>query len=340
MTDQPLTVLDEVVIAAGRQPRSRVFAGVHILPNRELLVGYREGTDHLQTDDGATMMTRSTDCGKTWSDPVAVCAIPGWDCAGANRILQLEDGNLLMFVFQARWSRSNDRTEPIRESHVFPTRSSDGGRTWSEFGPEVQLFDGWSEPYAHGNLIVGNDGSWLLPVHGADRVGGTTYSILASSPDMGRNWSRRGVVAQSEGFNFYETDVLRLDDGRLTGVIRSDDPPFDSFIAFSSDDGFSWTEPKPTGFRGPTPRLSRLRSGALLCAYRDRDPQRPGVSYSISEDNGNSWRFSGQLYEATDWNCGYPDMVRLPNDEIFCVFYTAYRHGDSEIHGLWLQDET
>ena len=50
--------------------------------------------------------------------------------------------------------------------------------------------------------------------------------------------------------------------------------------------------------------------------------------------------FPGQLYEATDWNCGYPDMVRLPNDEIFCVFYTAYRHGDSEIHGLWLQDET
>ncbi len=340
MSNQPLTILDEVVIAAGRQPRSRVFAGVHLLQKGELLVGYREGTDHLVTDDGAIMMTRSADNGRTWSDPIAVFALPGWDCAGANRILQLEDGLLLMFVFQARWHRSGDNGSPQRETHVFATRSSDGGRTWSEFGPEVQLFDGWTEPYAHGELLLADDGNWLLPVHGADCVGDTTYSTLAASTDEGQTWSRRAVIAAAEGTNFYETDLIRLEDGRLLGVIRTDDSPFETFQAYSSDDGHSWTDPQSTGFRGPTPRLFRLRSGALLCAYRDRDPERPGVSYSMSENGSQEWRFAGRLYESIDWNCGYPDMVRLPSDEIFCVFYTAYRDGDSEIHGLWLRDET
>ena len=240
MSDQPITVLDRVVVASGGQPRSRVFAGVHVLPDGELLVGYREGSDHLMTDDGAIMMTRSVDIGRSWSDPSTIVAIPGWDCAGGNRILQLVDGQLLMFVFQARW-RTEGNSTPERESHVLPTRSSDSGKTWSALGSELKLFQGWTEPYAHGKLMKSEDGSWLMPVHGADRVGSTTYSTLAASPDGGRTWNRRGVIAQAEGVNFYETDVLRLDDGRLLGAIRSDDPPFDTYQAYSSDEGLTWS---------------------------------------------------------------------------------------------------
>ena len=339
MANLPLTILDQFVIAAGPDSRSRVFAGVHLLPNGELLVGYREGTDHLKTDDGAIMIKRSPDSGRTWSQPVAVCAIPGWDCSGANRILQLKNGQLLMFVFQAKWQTTNSGP-PIRDSHVYNSRSLDGGRTWSEFGTEVKLFDGWTEPYAHGDLLLADDGNWLLPVHGSDSIGGRTYSTLAISSDRGQTWVRRGIIASAEGINFYETDLIRLENGRLLGVIRTDDPPFDTYQAYSNDDGHSWSDPTPTGFRGPTPRLFQLNNGALMCAYRDRDPERPGVSYSITVDVGQEWRFIGQLYESIDWNCGYPDMVRLPNNEIFCVFYTAYCNGNSEIHGLRLRDNT
>ena len=339
MTDQPLTVLDQVVIASGRQPRSRVFAGVHLLPDGQLLVGYREGSDHLVTDDGAILTTRSADHGRTWSDPMAVFALPGWDCAGGNRSILLPDGSLLMFVFKARWcARENEPAE--RESHVLTTRSYDGGRTWNAFEGEVQLFDGWTEPYAHGKLLLTADGKWLLPVHGADSLGDTTYSTLSVSSDEGQSWTRRSVIARSGEINYYETDLVCLDNGRWVGVIRTNDPPFDSYRVFSDDDGLTWTDPQRTGFLGPTPRLFTLRSGALLCAYRDRDPQRPGVSVSVSRDDGLTWQYAGQLVPATDWNCGYPDMVRLPAGEIFCVYYTAYQDGDSQVRGLWLRDET
>ena len=53
-----------------------------------------------------------------------------------------------------------------------------------------------------------------------------------------------------------------------------------------------------TGFLGANIKLLRLRSGAILCAYRDEDPQRRGVSVSISDDGGEQWRFAGQLYAA------------------------------------------
>ena len=339
MNNPMLTVLDQVVIAGGREPRSRVFAGVQLLADGELLVGFRQGSDHLVTDDGAVLMTRSTDSGRTWSDPQPIVALPGWDCAGGNRIALLPDRSLLMFVFQARW-RPTDSGLPEREAHVYPTRSDDGGRTWTTFGPELQLFSGWTEPYAHGSMHVTADGSWLLPVHGADCLGGKTYSTVAASTDYGRTWNRRAIVAAADDTNFYETDMIGLDDSRLLAVIRTEDPPFIACQTYSADEGCTWTAPRPTGFYGQTPRLFRLRSGALLCAYRDRDPGRPGVSYSISEDAGDTWIFSDRLYQAADWNCGYPDLVRLAGGEIFCVFYTSYSDGDCQVHGLFLRDET
>jgi hypothetical protein len=338
MSAYTLTVFEEVVIAGGySERRSRALAGVQLLPDGDLLVGYREGTDHLITDDGAVMTMRSHDGGRTWNEPRAVFALPGWDCAGGSRIVQLPDRSLLMFVFQARWRRENEG-EPVREAHVFPTRSVDGGLTWGEFEPELRLFEGWCEPYAHGHMQVLSDGRWLIPVHGADRLGGRTYSAVAFSKDGGVTWGERAIVARSEDVNFYETDIIRLEDGRLLAVIRTQDTPFASYQAYSDDEGRTWTALARTGFYGQTPRLFRLRSGMLLCAYRERDPARPGVSYSISDADGKSWQFGGQLYQARDWNCGYPDLVRLPSGELFCVFYALCHDGGSEVHGLFLHE--
>ena len=337
-----LTILDQVLIADGHEPRSRAFAGVQMLSDGNLLVGYREGSVHpwpsVGVDDGAIVMRRSSDGGRTWSEPRTVFALPGWDCSGGNRIAQLPDQSLLMFVFQARWCQTS-AGPPEREAHVFPMRSIDGGRTWSRYGPELQLFSGWNETYAHGNILILSNGRWLLPVHGADHLGGTTYSAVAFSTDDGLTWDKHANVAMAEDINFYETDIIRLDGGRLLAVIRTLDEPFAAYQSQSADEGYTWTAPRPTGFYGETPRLFRLRADTLLCAYRDRDPARLGISYSVSKDDGETWQFGGQLYQARDWNCGYPDLVRLPGGEIFCVFYTEYNAGDCQVRGLFLQNE-
>ena len=332
-----MKVIDRVLIAAGPEPRSRALAGVQLLPNGDLLVGYRLASrhpvgDHDMIDDGAVVTTRSSDGGRTWSEPRPVAALPGWDCSGGNRMVQTPDGTLVMFVMKARRVGSP-------ESHVHPIRSTDGGLTWGPMGPEMSLFGGSTEPHAMDRALITSGGDWMLPVYGADEPGGATYAAVAFSPDMGRTWGGKVVVARSSDITFYEAAVTRMPDGRFMAVIRTQDPPFDSYVSHSADEGRTWTEPRALPFQGQTPFLFLLHSGAIACFYRDRDPQRPGVSVSVTADGGENWTYAAQVYRGKDWNCSYPSAVRLPDGRLFCVYYSCYEGFNSEVHGAYLTED-
>ena len=76
-----------------------------------------------------------------------------------------------------------------------------------------------------------------------------------------------------------------------------------------------------------------------MCAYRDEDPDRHGVSLSLTDDGGESWTSLGQLYAAGPEAlhepgsvCGYPDLVSLGADEVGVVL-----HGYPTVEGIQLQ---
>lgn len=338
-----IEIVKKIVVAHGIEPRSRALAGVQLLAGGDLVVGYRDGSDHLVTDDGAVMITRSTDGGHTWQEPWSACELSGWDCAGGRSMVQTPSGDLMMFVLQAR------RAVETPESHVYSTSSSDGGRTWGPFGAELSLFSGWTEPNPAGHIHILADGRWMMPAYGSDSVSGIaspttsasdgrTYAIVAFSDDGGHTWTDSSAMANSPDINFHEPVVLLLRDGHFLAVIRTQDHPFTSYQCYSEDEGRTWSHPQPLPFQGQTPYLIELQSKVVLCAYRDRDPSRPGVSFSLTRDGGATWEYAGRLYEGTDWNCGYPALVQLPSNEIFCVYYTCYEHGNCEIHGLFLRE--
>jgi hypothetical protein len=332
-----LEIVEKVVVAGGGAARSRALAGVVQVGDGELLVGYREGSDHLATDDGVVMTTRSADGGRTWEQPVEAWAKPGWDCAGGRSITQTPDGDLVMFVLQAK------RSGGAAEAHVYPTWSSDGGRTWGPAGDELSLFNGWSEANPAGHIYEMSDGRWLMPAYGSDDVAGIatptsagaiSYTITAVSDDRGRTWQRHSIMARSDTIHFHEPAMLRLADGRYMAVIRTQNEPFTSYLCYSSKEAKTWSDPRPLPFAGQTPYMIALDSGAVLCAYRDRDPLQLGVSASVTHDGGETWRYAGRLYEGADWNCGYPGLVTLADGQLFCVYYTCYQQGNSELHGL------
>jgi hypothetical protein len=259
-------------------------------------------------------------------------------------MVRTPDGGLLMYVFQARRSHRP-------QAHVYPVRSSDSGHTWGQMGPELSIFSGWTEPNTSGAMHVLSDGRWMIPAYGADSASGisnptgaasdgsTSYSIVAFSNDQGESWNEAAIVAKDQGVNFHELSVIHVDNGKFLAVIRTLDPPFTSYQSCSDDEGRTWSTPEPLPFAGQTPFLVELPSGAILCAYRDRDPQRPGVSASITHDGGTTWEFAGQLYEGTVWNCGYPGLVTMPSGELFCVYYSCYDDdGNSEVRGVFLRE--
>lgn len=91
VNDNPyIRAVDDVVVCDSPGRRHRAFPTAVRLPNDDVVVGYRVGSDHHMTLDGAFYITRSEDTGRTWSTPIVHTAIPGWDvCAN---IAQYPDG--------------------------------------------------------------------------------------------------------------------------------------------------------------------------------------------------------------------------------------------------------
>ncbi len=208
----------------------------------------------------------------------------------------------------------------------FPSR--DGGATWSELESEIRLFPYWTELYGTSNPLPIADGKLLWGCIGTTgRDAGWQAGVVVTGP-KGEGFADPVIIAAAPDREYGDLDLVRLDDGRLLAVIREFTVK-DAVYSHSSDEGSTWTPIRLTGFKAANIKLIRLRSGAILCAYRDEDPARPGVSCSVSDDGGESWRFVGQLYAAgsdqTDLPgspCGYPDLVSLGDGQLLGILHT------------------
>lgn len=98
----------------------------------------------------------------------------------------------------------------------------------------------------------------------------------ASSPD-GYHWTIRSTIAAPDskvGMHHWgnsEAEICRLPDNRLMCVYRLDNEPYGQ--CFSSDEGFTWTEPSqmPAGVGTVEPRLAVTTTGVVtLCGGRPR----------------------------------------------------------------------
>ena len=153
------------------------------------------------------------------------------------------------------------------------------------------------------------------------------------------------IYAADPQFEYSDNDVVRLPDGRFLTVFR-EHLYNGTFYAHSSDEGQTWTAIKPTGFVGANFRLHRLRSGAIVCLYRDEDPTRYGTSVVVSEDGGETWRWVGSLYYQPNserhkpgYFCGCPDLTETADGNLAAILH-SYEDDDGEmcLHFLRLRD--
>ena len=253
-----LSVTGEVVVAGGGSRRHRSRAGAAVLADGSLFVAYRVGRTMFQESHGAVVATRSADGGTTWEEPTPLLAEPGWDWFGAQRLLQLDDGTLLMLAGKARWN--SDRF------HTYAIRSSDGGRTWDPPGPEIRVFAAFSEPYGRGVVRGLPDGRLLLGFQGTDTPGEPNLAAIAFSRDRGDSWSERVVLSHDATLELREPDTLT--DGRLLTVLRSDAAPYASYQSYSGDGGRSWTPPAAPGGAAPRHHLRVSRHAGAAAGHR------------------------------------------------------------------------
>lgn len=346
LADAPIEVVAAAPLFATGASRRRMCGGLARLPGGELLLTFALGA-MPRRNDGAIMRAVSVDGGLTWDEPLPIYAVPGWDCYPMAGPRPLSETHLRIFVGLLRFAPALGGKQPFADWRTTYIDSFDGGRSWSESGADLALFQCWTEVYGASNPHRLADGRLMWAASGTlDRDQDWQFGVSFTDAE-GQGFTSPVVIAAGEGRGFCEGDIVRLADGRFLAVIR-EQMGLESVCAISADEGQTWSVPRPAGFKGANIKLHRLRSGAVLCLYRDEDPARRGVGCSASDDGGETWRSIGRLYaappdadHAPGHLCGYPDIIERGDGELAAVLNT-YADGDGEIglHFLRLRDRS
>ncbi len=338
-------LIGEVTAAGGGTPRHRAWPTLEATAAGDLVLAYRESVDHHVTPQGVVCTTRSADGGRTWSPPEPLAAAPGLISYTNHGMTRLRDEGLLLPVIAGRPSADGFHARGRY------TRSRDGGRTWERFGLVIDFdfIHPQERGFPYGRIQEMPDGRLMVPFYGVPReASGADRRMVAMifSADNGDSWTESSIVYRADSGQICpsETDVIDLPDGRYLAIMRGNARNL-LFRSHSEDQGHSWSPLEPTEMPGHCPALLRLRSGVLLCAYRDRRDGHAGMSCAASSDGGLTWTGLGHLYRGANWDCAYPSMVALSDGRVLCAYYTAAEETESgalncEIRLLQLEDLT
>jgi hypothetical protein len=341
----PLELIDaQTLFASGRRVR-RHFGGLHTLPSGRMLLTFMFGT-MPRTNDGGTMIASSDDHGRTWSEPMPLWAVPGWDSFPNGGIRQVSGDLIRLYVGQYRFAPSLGGKQPFAgDWHTRFIDSTDGGAHWTEPSDDVKIFPSWTEFYGASNPHPLSDGRLLWAVQGTQDRDHDWRVGVSFSDSQGTDFTPPVIYGASPGLAYSDADIVRLADGRFLTVMREHEIG-GTFFCHSHDEGQTWTALKPTGFVGANFKLHRLRSGDVLCLYRDENPERYGVSVGVSHDGGERWEWTGSLYAAYNstrhtpgYFCGCPDLVETADGNLAAVLH-SYEDDDGEmcLHLLRLRD--
>ena len=265
-----------------RRPHRVERAAPHVL-----LARGRRGAAQPGRADGHPLGRRRRDVVRPARRSTPTRAGSAWRWAGSRAIA---DDNVKLLLGRILIDLSLGGTEPMTGWYVASATTRDGGETWSEPSPEIRLVPRMDRAVRREQPASARRRPAAVGRHGHPGPG----HRLACRRQRQR--SRRGdrfepptIIAQADGRDYSDIDVVRLDDGRFLAVVRE-----------HQTRQSVWSTSERRG-REPGRRSARRRSwartssssgcgpGAIVCAYRDEDPERRGVSLSVTDDGGESW---------------------------------------------------
>ena len=315
---------------------------------------------------GKNYMFKSYDDGNSWSMPTVINDTVLDDRDGG--ICSLGDGRLLMSYFNHKrdfyinnvekfigfWN-NKERASIERELYLGAVEYLKGmPAEGNVFGSFIRISENSGESFGeaikvpvsspHGPIKL-KDGR-LLYLGKEFHSGEGMYSghILAyDSKDGGATWNFLYDLEFPDGCsasNMHEPYAIELEDGRIVGAIRAQNPPvahgFTIYLTYSEDGGKTWTKPTETGICGSPPHLMLHSCGALLLTYARR-----AVPYAecarISYDGGKSFGEELVLNTASSCDIGYPSSVELSDGKILTVYYQPYQNDpyNSVLYTVW-----
>lgn len=292
-----------------------------LLPDgRTILIVYPKGHGK-----GPILYKRSSDGGRTWS-----ARLP----TPENWATSLETPTI-------HWI--NPR-RMILFSGLYPIRmaeSTDGGSTWSplekigDFGGIVAMSALVKLSGGRLMAVFHDDGRFFRNAGKAGRF--TIYKTL--SMDNGRTWGEPVEIASHPQAHLCEPGIVRSPDGRqLAMLMRENSRKFNSFVAFSNDEGATWTEPRqlPGALTGDRHVGVYGPDGRLFITFRDTTLESPTKGDWVAwvgryEDivQGREGQYRVRLMDNTKGDdCCYPGLERLPDGTLVTTTYGHWAAGE------------
>jgi hypothetical protein len=184
--------------------------------------------------------------------------------------------------------------------------------------------------------IVDSQNRWIHPVtifntgevHPNRTFEPGTHFVV--SEDQGKTWKSIGFATVPRKDAAYdETNIVEKKDGSFWMLLRT---RYGIGESFSTDNGKTWTEPKPSKFPHPSSKffVRRLKSGNLLFVKNGNMSQKIGRTHLqafLSDDDGQTWK-GGLMLDTRD--VSYPDGDQADDGTIF-VIYDHERYEAREI---------
>ncbi len=279
------------------------------LVSGSIVLSHRVGTTR-EGADGRPHLARSDDGGVTWRQlgaPFGDALPAGWDLRGC-ALAETRDGGLLAVVVALDKTADrppyNPRTEGLVDIRNLVARSDDGGESWSE---PWELAGGRHVQLASQGLLALPDGGILCTFETFktyDDVRRWRYTGgLLRSDDDGRTWGPPVVAARSDADRdpddtmWWDPRIARLASGELVQCYyafrhanRTEGPVH---IAWSGDDGATWTAPASTGLPGQATFPLALPDGRLVVFQQRRAGAQEMVAVP-SADGGRTFELENE----------------------------------------------
>ena len=178
-----------------------------------------------------------------------------------------------------------------------------------------------------GKPVVLPNGHLLLPTYGMDAWNAPVELGVYRSEDSGQSWRfvSRLKAAKKE---LDEPALALASDGTLVMIARPDGE-----IAFSRDEGRSWTAPQLTGIAMDAPCLLTLHDGTIVCLFGWGATG--GIQLMWSDDNGHTWITPApdRGFKIDDSAYVYVIGCEMPDGSLYLVYYDPC--GDQTKTAIW-----
>ena len=197
---------------------------------------------------------------------------------------------------------------PIRE-YLAERRKNSADKYFSRMGWMTR-----AHPYVHDGKRI------IVPLYSD----GFDFSIMALSDDLGTTWSASTPLVSAGGV---QPSIARKKDGTLVTYMRDNGPPPKRLLASQSKDrGKTWSPVVDSEILNPGSgaEVITLKNGHWLLCYNDTERGRHSLAVSISDDDGQTWKWTRHLVRTEagpdETTAAYPSMIQAKDGSLHASF--------------------